>query len=167
MNPSIELGSEVDLRNLPCLRSLCISIPYALNAVPNFPEIFTSVVRSWRPPQADGPKTLTLTPTFQCQFYRNEFADVLRALGRAAESILLGSGDSGGAELDHECDLTSVGLEVCVVDPPEKQDWWRDTARESFPTLHALGRLRVTFWKGESTRLTLSPSRLDSGENDC
>ena len=81
--------------------------------------------------------TLTLTPTFESDFTREQFIDVLRVLGPIAERTLLDREDE-----PEVC--------VCVIDRAEKHAWWAETvARECLPRMYARGRVRAAFWKRE------------------
>ncbi|TBU52138.1 hypothetical protein BD310DRAFT_257839 [Dichomitus squalens] len=137
----------VDLRHLPYLKSLWITIPYTLSLFPDLPEAMTSVIRSWVPHGIHGTRTLTFTATYEYDFTREEFVDVLRALGPVVEDVLLGAGSGDIENSGRQQEFSGIVLEVSVIDVSEKHDWWRDRARECFPKLRELGRLRNTFCK--------------------
>ncbi|PIL25508.1 hypothetical protein GSI_12430 [Ganoderma sinense ZZ0214-1] len=139
------------------------------------------------------PRKLTLTPSYESDFTRAEFAEVLRALGPVIEDVLgvqsesegegevgeksvvrVRQGESGvSAEVEVE-----VEVEVCVVDKADMREWWRGEARASFVRLGARGRLDVTFEKGfwpeaqwlddsyeqEAEEALLAPQQTSSGE---
>ncbi len=132
----------VDLSHCTALRDLWISIQDPFNACS---DAFASVLASWAPTASvDGGRgrTLTLTPTFESDFTRTQFVDVLRALGPIAERTLLNHEDRPhGAEAD---------ICICVIERAEKRVWWEETvASECFPRMYARKRLRAAFSKSE------------------
>ncbi|KAM5545230.1 hypothetical protein V8D89_001341 [Ganoderma adspersum] len=138
---------SLDLSHCTNLRDLWVSIPHPLSDSPGIADTFASLLASWAPASThDGAgRTLTITPTFEQDFTRAQFADVLRALGPVAEAALLAhSSDGGGPEVDMD-----ICVCVCVIDfRAEKHAWWADTvARECFPRMYARGRVRAAFWK--------------------
>ncbi|PIL29516.1 hypothetical protein GSI_08324 [Ganoderma sinense ZZ0214-1] len=147
---------DLDLSHCTSLRDLWVSVPYPLPQLYGvdlrIADRFASVLASWAPASASafpsaqgeggdgGGRTLTITPTFESDFTRAQFVDVLRAFGPVAEAALLDPARGIQDEETHVC--------VCVIDHPEKRAWWADTVvRECFPRMHARGRVRAAFWK--------------------
>ena len=122
-----------------------MSIAHPLSDSPGLADTFASLLASWAPAPAQRPggggRTLTITPTFEQDFTRAQFVDILRALGPVAEAALLAD---AGVELD-------VDVCVCVIEfDVGRRAWWADTvARECFPRMYARGRVRAAFWKRE------------------
>ena len=136
---------DLDLSHCTALRDLWVSIAHPLSDSPGLADTFASLLASWAP--APGGRTLTITPTFEQDFTRAQFVDVLRALGPVAEAALLAhSSDGGGMEMDADMEVC-----VCVIEfDVGKRAWWADTvARECFPRMYARGRVRAAFWKRE------------------
>ena len=141
---------------------LWLALPYTLHACKDLPELVAALLRTWiwtwtpANSSAAAAQKLTLTPSYESDFVRAEFADVLRALGPVIEDVL-GECDSheGKESVDREDDRrgAEVEVEVCVVDKAEKREWWREEAHASFARLGARGRLAVTFEKCKSCLL--------------
>ena len=148
----------IDLRAFARLGSLWLALPYTLAACRDLPELVAALLRTWIPTEANASalRKLTLTPSYESDFTRAEFAEVLRALGPVIEDVF-GEGrlDAEGTEEKAEPRGgdrgAGVEVEVCVVDRAEMREWWRAEARASFARLGARGRLDVSFEKGESS----------------
>ncbi|PIL29496.1 hypothetical protein GSI_08304 [Ganoderma sinense ZZ0214-1] len=153
----------IDLRVFSRLGSLWLALPYALSACRELPDIVAALLQTWAPTKesASVPRKLTLTPSYESDFTRAEFAEVLRALGPVIEDVLgvqSESANEGNGEGGERADVTvkeaergasaEVEVEVCVVDKADMREWWRGEARASFVRLGARGRLDVTFEKG-------------------
>ena len=159
----------IDLRAFARLGSLWLALPYTLAACRDLPELVAALLRTWIPTteaSASAPRKLTLTPSYESDFTRAEFADVLRALGPVVEDVFgvppLEHEDGEDGEDGEEKGALREGcrgeevevvvvVEVCVVDRAEMREWWRAEARGSFARLGARGRLDVSFEKGESS----------------
>ncbi|PIL29499.1 hypothetical protein GSI_08307 [Ganoderma sinense ZZ0214-1] len=163
VDPETGVPLGIDLRAFSRLGSLWLALPYALSACRELPELVAALLRTWAPAKEGVPRKLTLTPSYESDFTRAEFAEVLRTLGPVIEDVLgvqsesegegevgeksvvrVRQGESGvSAEVEVE-----VEVEVCVVDKADMCEWWRGEARASFVRLGARGRLDVTFEKG-------------------
>ena len=150
----------IDLRAFARLGSLWLALPYTLAVCRDLPELVAALLRTWTPTtEASVRRKLTLTPSYESDFTRAEFADVLRALGPVVEDVfgersLDAEGEGGEEKVElREGDDRGAGVEVevCVVDRAEMREWWRGEARASFARLAARGRLDVSFEKGESS----------------
>lgn len=138
---------------------LWLTLPYTLSECRDVPELVAALLRTWIPIEAGAPRKLTLTPSYESDFMRAEFADVLRAVGPVIEHVfgersLDAEGEGGEEKVElREGDDRGAGVEVevCVVDRAEMREWWRGEARASFARLAARGRLDVSFEKGESS----------------
>ena len=157
----------IDLRAFARLGSLWLALPYTLAVCRDLPELVAALLRTWTPTtEASVRRKLTLTPSYESDFTRAEFADVLRALGPVVEDVFgvppLEHEDGEDGEDGEEKGALREGcrgeevevvvvVEVCVVDRAEMREWWRGEARASFARLAARGRLDVSFEKGESS----------------
>ncbi len=142
LNEQMNRPLGVDLSHCTTLRDLWVSIQDPFNACP---DAFASVLASWAPAASvdrGRGRTLTLTPTFESDFTRTQFVDVLRVFGPVAERTLLNSEDHPhSAEVD---------ICICVIERAEKRAWWEETvACECFPRTHPHGRVRAAFSKSE------------------
>ncbi|KAM5545241.1 hypothetical protein V8D89_001352 [Ganoderma adspersum] len=148
-DPWTGFGLGIDLRRFPNLRWLWASIPYTLAVFPDLPDAFATLLRSWNPRERATPRTLTITPTYEYDFNRDDFVDVLRALGPVVEEVVSDRSGCDDASGSHDRGAEpDVVVEVCVIDKEEaRRQWWREVARACFPRLHEQGRLRSTFTK--------------------
>ncbi|KAI1783781.1 hypothetical protein LXA43DRAFT_1102108 [Ganoderma leucocontextum] len=190
-NPSTDpftgFGIGADLRDFPHLQVLSVSIPYTLAIFPGLPDAFASVLRSWTPRACQGTRTRTLmiTPTYEYDFTREEFVDVLRALGPVTEDVFLDVNFRAAhdrSSQDHPlqdrdgADSDVVVVDVCVINKEEhRRERWCEVARECFLRMHEHGRLRTTFlkeywdyweWKDPAAEATTGEVTPDAGIED-
>ena len=152
---------------------LWLTLPYTLSECRDVPELVAALLRTWIPIEAGAPRKLTLTPSYESDFMRAEFADVLRAVGPVIEHVfgersLDAEGEGGEEKVDQGASkkLGLMEVEMCVVEKAEMRNWWRMEAPGSFARLRARGRLEVSFEKGK-TRWHQSPRFiLGSGGTD-
>ena len=148
----------IDLRAFARLGSLWLALPYTLAVCRDLPELVAALLRTWTPTtEASVRRKLTLTPSYESDFTRAEFADVLRALGPVVEDVfgersLDAEGEGGEEKVDQGASkkLGLMEVEMCVVEKAEMRNWWRMEAPGSFARLRARGRLEVSFEKGKS-----------------
>ncbi|KAM5545220.1 hypothetical protein V8D89_001331 [Ganoderma adspersum] len=154
-DPATGTPLGIDLRAFARLGSLWLALPYTLAACRDLPELVAALLRTWTPTEASVPRKLTLTPSYESDFTRAEFADVLRALGPVIEDVFgegrldpEGEGEEEKVEPGEGERPGLAEVEVCVVDKADMREWWREEARASFARLGARGRLDVSFEKG-------------------
>ncbi|KAM5545219.1 hypothetical protein V8D89_001330 [Ganoderma adspersum] len=142
-------GSGIDLSSCYELRDLYV-VP-----TPEFSKTdqhdganpLESMLASWDTRQPFP--TLTIGAYYQsCNFTRQEFADLLHALGAVTErwvqaiQAVDGVDDSG----EGECCRVQYWVDIVIYDWESHSEWWWDHVTASFPAWVRLGRLEMDYY---------------------